>query len=326
MKSMNDELQRIFFNTTSSCNLKCYYCYASARRRIDRDMLSLNDVKNLAEAGRRCGTKSVVLSGGEPLIRKDWVEIFSIFDDYDYQLAVSTNACLINKNSICKFSSFKDIIFQVSLDGDEQTMDKISGVLGTFKRVTRAIDLLISNGFEVQINTVVHNENYHCLPFLIKYSFERKIALRLTILNTDYGLARNKSHILSLEKLIRIIKAIHIARTANPYIELNIPPLLLHHDDWFPISPSCGWVHHQCGVLSNGDVTICGLATDFNELIAGNLRKQPLDFIWDNSELFKKLRSYTKEDLKGVCRICPFIDACGGSCRLTPYAKNRDFC
>jgi len=325
MSTNKSILHRIFFNITSACNLSCHYCYANSRRMADRDLLSLKVIERIASEGKKCGATSVLLSGGEPFFRKDWFQIFSSFDDHDYELSISSNGVLIDEKKIESFGSLKNIIFQISLDGSEKTVDKITGVKGTFTRVIKAIDRLLENGYSVQINSVLHKDNYNDIPFLIRYSYEKKVVLRLTFLDKNYGRAEKTTRDLDLGHVNKIIKAIHIARTANPYIELNLPPLLLHPDDWFPISPSCGWTHHQCGILSNGDVTICGLSSERPDLVAGNVKNQSFKDIWDNSPLFKKLRSLDVKNIKGVCKICPFLRACGGSCRLTPYVSTGDF-
>ena len=212
------------------------------------------------------------------------------------------------------------------MDGSEENFDKITGVPGTFTRVTNAIDLLHSNGYDVQINSVLHKANLNDVPFLIKYSYEKNLPLRLTFLNTTYGRAKFNSQDLSIIQIQKIIKAIHVARKVNPLIELNLPPLLLHPDEMFSISPSCGWMHHQCGILSNGDVTICGLSSERPELVAGNVKSQSLQDIWLNSPLFESLRCLDAQKIKGICGICPFLTVCGGSCRLTPYLLTGDFC
>lgn len=325
MSTTDNSLHRIFFNITSACNLYCHYCYANSRKMVDRDLLPIGLIESIASEGKECGANSVLLSGGEPFFRKDWYQVFSVFNDLDYELAISSNGVLIDEKVVEKLGDLKNVIFQISLDGSERTVDKITGVKGTFKRVTRSIDRLLEAGYNVQINSVLHKDNFQDIPFLIRYSYEKRVVLRLTFLSTDYGRAKRNPRNLHLEQINKIIKAIHVARTANPYIELNIPPLLLHPDDWFSISPSCGWTHHQCGILSNGDVTICGLSLERPDLIAGNVKSQSFKDIWHNSSLFKKLRSLDVKSIKGVCNICPFLTACGGSCRLTPYVSTGDY-
>ncbi len=324
MSTKRSILDTIFFNITSGCNLSCHYCYLNSGRMTGSDLLPLGVIERISVEGRECGASSVILSGGEPFYRKDWYEVFSIFNALGYQLRVSSNATLISEIAVERLEKLNNVVFQISLDGSEAAVDKITGVNGTFKRVIRSIDKLLENGYDIQLNAVVHKDNYHEIPFLIKYSYEKGILLRLTLLSAEYGRAKENSRELDLVQINKMIKAIHLARTVNKNIELNIPPLLLNPDDWFPISPSCGWTHHQCGILSNGDVTICGLSSERPDLVTGNVKNQSFKDIWQNSPLFNKLRSLDAKNIKGVCSVCPFLEACGGSCRLTPYITTGD--
>ncbi|AKB52643.1 radical SAM domain protein [Methanosarcina barkeri str. Wiesmoor] len=325
MELYKSKLVRIFYNITNRCNLYCHYCYAGSGHPVDQAQLSLDTIERIASDGRKCGASSVLLSGGEPFFRKDWFDVFSVFDDYGYDLSVSSNGTLINEKTIQKLTKFKNIIFQISLDASEQNFDKIVGVNGTFKRVTKAIDLLLANGYEIQVNSVLHKSNFQDIPFLIRYSYERELLLRFTLLSTDYGRAKGSPLSLDLSQIQKVIQAVHVSRKVNPYVELNIPPLLLHPDDLFHISPSCGWMHHQCGIQSNGDVTICGLSGGRPDLVAGNVKSQSLEYLWNNSPLFRKLRLLEITKIKEICGICPFLSVCGGSCRLTPYISTGDF-
>ncbi len=326
---MNYKLEHLFFNITNGCNLACKYCYdnpSKSIRKNDKDnVLDLKQIEMLAYEAKECGAEKVTLSGGEPLARKDWYEIFSLFDALDFSLAISTNGTLINKEIASKLLDFKDIIFQISIDGAKTAHEKIRGKVGCFDKTISAVNLLKKFGFDVQINCVIFKENYWEVPFLYSISEKYRIITRLTLLSDIFGLGKavaDKS--LSIKEIYNLIRAIHYARKQNAFIYLNLPPLLLPIEDVFPISPSCGWAKGQCGVLHNGDVTICGLSSGRGDLVAGNIKNQSFKTIWFNSELFNILRNFKADKIKGICGLCPVIEECGGSCRLEPYLRTND--
>lgn len=323
------KLDHLFFNITNRCNLECKYCYDNSSKPIRKfdsgSSLNLKQIEMLAFEAKECGAKKVTLSGGEPFARNDWYEIFSIFDNLGFSLAISTNGTLINKEIVNKLSNFKDIIFQISIDGAKITHEKIRGKVGCFDKTISTVNLLKKFGFDVQINCVIFKENYWEIPFLYNISQKYRIITRLTLLSDIFGRGKSVADkSLSIKEINNLIKAIHYARKQNTFIYFNLPPLLLPIEDVFPISPSCGWAKGQCGVLHNGDVTICGLSSGRKDLVAGNIKNKSFKKIWFNSELFKKLRSFKADEIKGICGLCPVIEECGGSCRLEPYLRTED--
>jgi radical SAM protein with 4Fe4S-binding SPASM domain len=78
-------------------------------------------------------------------------------------------------------------------------------------------------------------------------------------------------------------------------------------------------------VLANGDVTICGVASDEPELVAGNVLDRPFREIWANAALFARTRALDVHDLGGICGRCAFREFCGGACRLSAFRESGDF-
>jgi radical SAM protein with 4Fe4S-binding SPASM domain len=323
----NYHLDKIFYNITHNCNLKCHYCYAKSDNSIYANHLSLTEIATLAKDAKECGAAQVLLSGGEPFVRSDWFEIFQIFKDLDFAISISSNGSLISPDLAERLSGNNAPVFQISFDGSDLTIDTICKHSHISEKIRTGIEILINNGFKVQLNCVLHLTNYADLPYLVQYSYEKNIPLRITLLNLNYGRGLESEPLaISLRQLTKVIRAMHVARKANPLVELNLPPLLLHPDDWFTISPSCGWAQHLCGIMCNGDVTICGLSIGAANLVAGNIREKCFQDIWHNSALFSELRSLTHKSISGVCKKCPFLEACGGSCRLNAFMESNNFC
>ena len=62
-----------------------------------------------------------------------------------------------------------------------------------------------------------------------------------------------------------------------------------------------------------------------HSLLAGNIKKQSLKDIWDNSSVFSKLRNMKFENLRGKCKECPHT-WCGGGCRSTAFNLGGSLC
>lgn len=149
------------FEITHKCNLKCTHCCMNADEiHGDKKDLTTDEVKSMFNKAIAWNPKYIMLSGGEPLIRKDFIELLTYLKkNYNGNIILSTNGTLINKenaNILAKCCYQIDI----SLDGvDEETCSKVRGS-GIFDKVVENTKLLKSTGFEnITLSMVVGNRN-----------------------------------------------------------------------------------------------------------------------------------------------------------------------
>ena len=143
------QLESVQFSITNRCNLQCKHCAASAKGLEGDEPLDTNDIKGIIDKLVPCRMKTIVLSGGEPLVRKDFFEILRYIKkkDKNVKIALMTNALLINNDNV------KDIVenvesIDISLDGyDEESCSSIRGK-NVFSRVIKNIALLQEKGMK----------------------------------------------------------------------------------------------------------------------------------------------------------------------------------
>lgn len=129
---------------TSRCNLSCIHCVWKVKNKygdMGTDMMN-SSLKKVSV----WKPKEIVILGGEPLLRKDILQILeNLRKYYSGTIYLSTNAILINENNVGNLSILIDK-FDISIDGyNEKTCSKIRGK-GVFKKVIRGIELLKENG------------------------------------------------------------------------------------------------------------------------------------------------------------------------------------
>ncbi|MFB5620766.1 MAG: SPASM domain-containing protein, partial [Nitrosopumilus sp.] len=192
-----------------------------------------------------------------------------------------------------------------------------------FQSTVNAIKLLRDAGIQVQVNCTMIQNNFESIPFLTRLSRDLDISVRMSLLNPKSGRARGlpmATEALDVYQILALREYCNEIRKMGSKVFLNLPPILQYPEDIPPIrSPACGWTQSYCGVLHNGDVTICGVAGDCPELVAGNLYKDSFSKIWSESKLFTDLRQLKTSDLRGICGRCKFRDTCGGACRLSGH-------
>ena len=149
---------RYFLELTYRCNLTCPYCYVGEDR--NKQELSTEDWKNVIEQLPFYSIATLV--GGEPLIRKDFIEIFAYLSSKIFNKThVVTNGILINDEIIKAFKKYHLMLLSVSLDGYGNTHDKNRGKDGIFDTIINNLENLKSEKKSqmIDIKTIVLENN-----------------------------------------------------------------------------------------------------------------------------------------------------------------------
>lgn len=139
---------RLYLNVTERCNLQCVHCAVTGLP-APADGLSTPDILALVDDLCAMGGESLTLSGGEPLLRRDLLDILS-YAAPRVPTFLATNGTLIDDDLAAGLSRLK-LRIQISLDGaSAEVHDAIRGP-GTFERTMHGIDLLRRHHFAGQL-------------------------------------------------------------------------------------------------------------------------------------------------------------------------------
>lgn len=154
-----ERINKISFSPTNRCNLSCDYCCVDSK--IDNnDYLETSQVKKVIDNIARLNPRILTITGGEPLIRDDFLEILDyVKEKFKGKIILSTNATLIKENQIDNIINDLYAI-EISLDGyDELSCSKVRGK-GVFSKILNVIKLIKSKGFEnIGLSMVVGKNN-----------------------------------------------------------------------------------------------------------------------------------------------------------------------
>lgn len=162
---------RYFFELTHRCNLQCPYCYVGA----DRNKEELTTEEWFKIIDQIPWYSFVTLVGGEPLIRKDFVDILmKTAQKTRGKLNVVSNGILINDEIIDAFIRSKMMLLSVSLDGFGESHDKNRAKEGIFEKIHSNFEALNARHGRpmVDIKTIVLENNLDDLVKLYKYCDE----------------------------------------------------------------------------------------------------------------------------------------------------------
>lgn len=163
------------FELTSHCNLSCKHCYNRSGD-ADRETLMTPDkwcelAKQIVNDG---GIFQCIISGGEPLILGDKLfDIMDILHDDGTSFVVITNALLLNKKKIRRFSKYRYFWFQISIDGVNASIhDNFRGVTGSFERAINGALETSNAGIPLVIAHTVTPQNILQIEEMINLAYK----------------------------------------------------------------------------------------------------------------------------------------------------------
>lgn len=157
------------WNITYRCNLRCQYCEYPSRK---SEELNTDETLSLIDKTASLGTKIIVLSGGEPLLREDLGVIVEYCRNKDIYVVINSNGTLVKK----EFKKIKKAnMIQLSLDGPEDTNDITRGK-GVYDKVLEAVKICKDEHMQVSLTTVISKYNISSMPYMLdlakKHDFE----------------------------------------------------------------------------------------------------------------------------------------------------------
>ncbi len=333
---------RVYMNLTQRCNFACPYCYAAKEIARD-DELTLDEIDGIFGQCDDLNVLLLILGGGEPMARRDFVDIIERLKGRRFSARINTNGYFIDEGMADCIGSSPLHLINVSLDGPRAVHEKFSGVRGSYARVVAGIERLVRRSVPVELEYVLTARNvdrfYDVLAAARDLGVRKVKVLPLTqvgragdpgALAVDYDCWSAFYLELTRRKLSRDL----------PFMNVAIGPLDCNACSWFMYYPlpaenrrawlkeawsidldrvrrpqgglHCSGGIEWCVILPNGDVYGCDQMINVPELRAGNLRAQTLKGIWESAEVFQRFRGLCRDDMEGPCASCG-NEWCSGS-------------
>lgn len=309
-------IRGFFLHLTERCNLKCVHCYA-ADHNEEETGLSTDKIHDLINelAGRN--GKAVTISGGEPLLRKDWYEILAHADEY-FNVTLNTNGTLIDSKSAALLSRMKPLV-QISLDGPNSAVhDKIRGK-GTFDATMRGVHRLLEAGLRdrLVISMTLMTQNIASAPEMISFVEQLGVPkLRFLPLHSQ-GRARSSWSTLdaSVDEYLKWFEYVYYDRTAcSTSVEISggLTGFLLY----MPPEEEENWctIGRRIVIDHTGDMYPCALLMD-EEFKLGNVNQVGLDEV-EKSPMLRELTSacISRREKIDDCDSCTWRSLCQSGC------------
>ena len=319
-KNMN----HISWNVTQRCNLYCKHCY----RESSPDDKTINELttqegKKLLSDMKKANLGVIVFSGGEPLLRADIFELIEHACSLGIMPLMGSNGTLITPEIAEKLKKSGLNAIAISIDSmNEEVHDEFRGEKGALKSAIAGIKNSIDAGLRVQVNTTISRYNLDDIDEVMEYANKIGALSSHMLFLVDVGRGKNidvtqldkTEYKNTINKIIEKDLDIKIKPTCAPQYKVEA----MFKDIQTVGARGCIAGISYCSILPNGDVHIC----PYTPVKVDSIRERDFDDIWENNEIFLKLRDYAQYKCK--CGSCSYIGICGG-CRARAFSTTGDW-
>lgn len=158
---------------TARCNNNCRHCYINlpAEDRVAKDKeLSFEEIKEIVDEAISLGILFCLLTGGEPLLREDFFDIYLYLKRKGLLVSVFTNATLVTEEHVKLFKKYPPRDIEVSVYGvTEETYERVTRKSGSFTTFMRGLTLLLEGGVKVRLKSMALRSNLNEFPNIVRF-------------------------------------------------------------------------------------------------------------------------------------------------------------
>jgi len=162
---------------TARCNNDCRHCYINlpAGDRAARTAeLTAPEILDIARQAADMGAVWCLLTGGEPLLRDDFAELYLGLKRLGLLLSLFTNACLVTPEHVELFRRYPPRDIEVTVYGaTRETYEAVTRRPGSYDAFIRGLDLLLASGVKVRLKAMVLRSNAHEIDQISRFCRER---------------------------------------------------------------------------------------------------------------------------------------------------------
>ncbi len=313
--------QNCVWEITFACNMKCIHCGTSAGK-ARPDELTTDESLALIDELTELGCEMITLSGGEPLLRKDWKLLAQRIKDNGVKPFIISNGYAVTEEVVEDFERIRFHNVGISLDGTKKTHNYIRQRDDSWRRAVGAMKLMQKNG---KINfcavTQVSNINLHELDDIRGILIDSGCPVWRIQMTTSTGRMQQYANmVMTLDNYPKLIDKILEFRKDNT-IEIDVGENIGYYGckgtELLNGAPYLGCYAgtRVIGIESNGNVKGCLSMQE--QFVEGNIRDSSLTEIWNNPDGFAYNRKFTRQTADGACRECRYLPLCRGGCATT---------
>ena len=320
----------VALNLTRRCNLACDHCYLDAKvmKEGSTDEMTTDEIKSvlddIASLSPEC---MVVLTGGEPLLRRDIEELAAHASALGLMVVIGSNGALLTPKRVASLKRAGVAGIGISLDSlIPEKHDAFRGRKGAWDKAMAAIDACVAGGLAFQLHFSVTDDTAGEIDDMVAFARDAGAMVLNVFFLVCTGRGEKYSDI-SPERYEQVLRRVAIAARAEQRLMVrakcapHFKRIAIEIDPDWPITSAHGYDAGGCiaatryaRITPEGKVTPC----PYIDTSAWSVRDTPFSEIWRDAPMFQALRA---PKLEGRCGVCEYQKVCGG-CRARPLARD----
>ena len=308
-------LNYLFWECTLRCNLKCGHCGSDCKTNSTHPDMPFEDFLNAIQPLKKQYPKHsimVVITGGEPIVRKDLAECGQQLRANGFRWGIVTNGYAYDEATHKKMLAAGMGSITLSLDGLEENHNALRNHPKSFENAVRALELIVSHPrLNYDVVTCVHQKNMAELADIKEFLIAKKVKKwRIFTIAPIGRAAENSELLLTNEQTRQLMSFIADTRQNDPRISLCFSCESYVGDYEKKVRDSYFFCHAGINigsVLIDGSISACpNIDRCF---VQGNIYQDNLLEIWENRFEVMRNRSWCKT---GICKNCKDFKYCNG--------------
>ncbi|MFN8608509.1 MAG: radical SAM protein [Vulcanimicrobiota bacterium] len=295
----------VHLEVAARCNLSCGHCFAGSLPRAEAP-LTLSELDRLFQELVSMGCFRLGITGGEPLLRRDLLDILDLALERGLQPGLTTNGLLLSEELCRQLGRRRLVWLNVSLDGaTAESNDAIRGS-GTFERVLKRLAVLRRHA-EFSLAFTVTADNAQEVKECCQLA--KEVGASAAVFRPLYPVGKASANLQLMPSFEQYSRAVETLGDGDPFGSAGERQRVAT----LYTGGGCGAANLICSVSLGGRVNPCSyLGPEFD---SDNLRQRSFGEIWNRGQTFLALRGQQSEDFQGGCRAR--AQALNGSARAS---------
>jgi radical SAM protein with 4Fe4S-binding SPASM domain len=331
----------VVWELTLACDLACRHCGSRAGR--DRpDELTTAQALDLAEQIADLGAKEVTVIGGEAYLHPDWLDIVRALRKRGVIVGMTSGGRGLTPELVARAKEAGLMGVSISIDGDEETHDRLRGVQGSYRSAFEALRACREQGLRTSCNTQINRLSVPLMDKILDAIAAAGVTSWQVQLTGPIGRAADEPDILLQPyDLLEVFPRLAALKQRAEAMGVQIWPSnnvgyfgpyesILRGRSYRGHGGACGAGRVSMGIEANGAIKGCPSLPSLS-YTGGNIRDASLKDIWEKSDALRFTRTRTREDLWGFCKGCYYADECVGGCNWMTHTTlgkpgNNPYC